>query len=71
MAEIEKLEDSRLEDVAGGYSGQRWAVRCGSCGYTHQVCSDKLQADGVNNSLIINGRLCPRCGKKSWFVTPA
>lgn len=71
MAEIEKIEDGKLEDAAGGYYTQRWAVRCGYCGLTHQVCSDKITADGVNNSLIINRRACPRCGQVQWYVCQA
>lgn len=68
MADMEKLEDGQLENAEGGYGAKSWAVRCGRCGLTYQVCSDKLQAAGVSNSLIINGIPCSRCGRVSWYV---
>lgn len=71
MADIERLEDEQLEDATGGSGGEKWAVRCGACGLTHKVCGDKLQAAGVSNSLIINGKHCPNCGRSAWYVTRA
>lgn len=64
-----KVTDDQMDEVAGGYGRTRWAVRCGNCGMTEQVCDDKLQAEGVSNSMIINGVCCRRCGWVKWYVT--
>ena len=68
MTNKDKLEDSTLDAVAGGSGSRRWSVRCGTCNSIYSTTSDKLQAEGTSNNLIINRRVCPRCNSVSWFV---